>query len=54
MKVGPAFALLAIAIPLSAAAQPAKSLRDQLVGTWSFVIAEIGSSCRSAISRKVC
>jgi Lipocalin-like domain len=25
----------------AAAAQPAKSLRDQLVGTWSFVIAEI-------------
>jgi len=24
-----------------AAAQPAKTLRDQLVGTWSFVIAEI-------------
>ena len=41
MKLGPALALLAIAIPLSAAAQPAKSLRNQLVGTWSFVIAEI-------------
>jgi hypothetical protein len=34
--------LLAIVVPLrSAVAQPAKSLREQLVGTWSFVIAEI-------------
>jgi hypothetical protein len=34
--------LLVIAVPLrSAVAQPAKSLREQLVGTWSFVIAEI-------------
>jgi hypothetical protein len=35
-------ALLAILISLDeAAAQPAKSLRQQLIGTWSFVIAEI-------------
>jgi Lipocalin-like domain len=35
-------AVLAIVIPLrSVLAQPAKSLREQLVGTWSFVIAEI-------------
>jgi hypothetical protein len=35
-------ALLAIVVPLRAVvAQPAKSLREQLVGTWSFVIAEI-------------
>jgi hypothetical protein len=35
-------ALLAIVVPLrEAVAQPAKSLREQLVGTWSFVIAEI-------------
>jgi Lipocalin-like domain len=35
-------AVLAIVIPLrSVVAQPAKSLREQLVGTWSFVIAEI-------------
>jgi hypothetical protein len=27
-----------------AAAQPAKTLRDQLVGTWSFVIAEIATA----------
>jgi hypothetical protein len=34
-----AFALGLVASP--AVAQPAKTLRDQLVGTWSFVIAEI-------------
>jgi len=35
-------ALLAIVVPLRAVvAQPAKPLREQLVGTWSFVIAEI-------------
>jgi hypothetical protein len=35
-------AFLAAALWTSAAAaQPAKSLRDQLVGTWNFVIAEI-------------
>jgi Lipocalin-like domain len=28
----------------TAAAQPAKSLREQLVGTWSFIIAEISSA----------
>jgi len=28
----------------AAAAQPAKSLREQLVGTWNFVIAEITTS----------
>src|ERR1700752_578671 len=38
--------ILAVAFALglvasAAVAQPAKTLRDQLVGTWSFVIAEI-------------
>ena len=37
-----AIAVPAIVIPASCAvAQPAKTLREQLVGTWNFVIAEI-------------
>ena len=39
---GVAFALVLAAA--TAAAQPAKSLREQLVGTWSFIIAEISSA----------
>ena len=38
---------VAVALVLAAAtavAQPAKSLREQLVGTWSFMIAEISSA----------
>ena len=39
------FAMLAVGLCASAAsAQPAKSLKDQLVGTWDFVIAEITSA----------
>jgi len=37
--LGATFALGLVAS--AAVAQPAKTLRDQLVGTWSFVIAEI-------------
>jgi hypothetical protein len=36
--------LLGLALSASAVAQPAKTLREQLVGTWSFVIAEIASA----------
>src|ERR1700681_3816184 len=37
-----AAALLALALPAgAAAAQPAKSLKDQIVGTWNFVVAEV-------------
>ena len=37
-----AAALLAVALSAgAAAAQPAKSLKDQIVGTWNFVVAEI-------------
>jgi Lipocalin-like domain len=37
-----AAALLALAMSAgAAAAQPAKSLKDQIVGTWNFVVAEI-------------
>jgi lipocalin-like protein len=34
-------ALFVLALPFGASAQAAKSLREQLVGTWNFVIAEI-------------
>src|ERR1700687_1277805 len=35
-------AVLALALPAgAAAAQPAKSLKDQIVGTWNFVVAEV-------------
>ena len=37
-----AAALLALALPAgAAAAQPATSLKDQIVGTWNFVVAEV-------------
>ena len=37
-----AAAMLALALSAgAAAAQPAKSLRDQIVGTWNFVVAEV-------------
>ena len=37
-----AAAMLALALSAgAAAAQPAKSLKDQIVGTWNFVVAEI-------------
>jgi hypothetical protein len=37
-----AAALLALALSAgAAAAQPAKSLKDQIVGTWNFVVAEV-------------
>src|SRR3977135_2999543 len=37
-----AAALLALAVSVgAAAAQPAKSLKDQIVGTWNFVVAEV-------------
>src|ERR1700736_2189213 len=37
-----AAATLALVVSVgAAAAQPAKSLRDQIVGTWNFVVAEI-------------
>jgi hypothetical protein len=34
-----AAALLALVVSAGAAAQPAKSLKDQIVGTWNFVVA---------------
>ena len=36
-----AAALLALMLSAGAAAQPAQSLKDQIVGTWNFVIAEV-------------
>jgi hypothetical protein len=36
-----AAAMLALALSAGAAAQPANSLRDQIVGTWNFVVAEV-------------
>src|SRR5260221_10249449 len=37
-----AAATLALAVSVgAAAAQPAKSLKDQIVGTWNFVVAEV-------------
>jgi lipocalin-like protein len=37
-----AAALLALVLPAGpAAAQPANSLKDQIVGTWDFVVAEV-------------
>ena len=36
-----AAAMLALALSAGAAAQPAKSLKDQIVGTWNFVVAEV-------------
>ena len=41
MKAGLAATLVLGLGVSSAVAQPAKTLRDQLVGTWAFVIAEI-------------
>ena len=39
-----AAALLALALPAgAAAAQPATSLKDQIVGTWNFVVAEVAA-----------
>ena len=34
-------ALLTLAMSAGAAAQPAASLKDQIVGTWNFVVAEV-------------
>jgi hypothetical protein len=40
-----AAALLALALSAgAAAAQPARSLRDQIVGSWNFVVAEVTAS----------
>jgi hypothetical protein len=36
-----AAALLALVLSAGAAAQPAMSLKDQIVGTWNFVVAEV-------------
>src|SRR5216684_4351227 len=36
-----AAAALALAVSVGAAAQPANSLKDQIVGTWNFVVAEV-------------
>ena len=42
MKPGFITALLALALSAgAAAAQPAKSLKDQIVGSWNFVVAEV-------------
>ena len=42
MKLRTIAALLALALSAGfAAAQPAKSLKDQIVGTWDFVVAEV-------------
>ena len=38
-----AAATLALALSAGAAAQPATSLKDQIVGTWNFVVAEVTS-----------
>ena len=35
--------LLALALSAAAAAQPAQSLKDQIVGTWNFVVAEVNA-----------
>jgi hypothetical protein len=44
MKLKIAAALLALALSAStAAAQPVKSLKEQIVGTWNFVVAEVAS-----------
>jgi hypothetical protein len=36
-----AAAMLTLALSAGAAAQPANSLKDQIVGTWNFVVAEV-------------
>ena len=36
-----AAAFLALALSAAAAAQPATSMKDQIVGTWNFVVAEV-------------
>ena len=36
-------AMLALVLSAAAAAQPAKSLKDQIVGTWNFVVAEVNA-----------
>jgi Lipocalin-like domain len=36
-----AAAMLALALSAGAAAQPANSLKDQIVGSWNFVVAEV-------------
>jgi hypothetical protein len=41
MKLRTIAALLAVALSAGAAAQPANSLKDQIVGTWNFVVAEV-------------
>jgi hypothetical protein len=41
MKPGFIAVLLALALSASAAAQPAMSLKDQIVGSWNFVVAEV-------------
>jgi hypothetical protein len=44
MKFRTIVALLALALSAAAAAaQPAKSLKDQIVGSWNFVVAEVNS-----------
>ena len=36
-------AMLALVLSAAAAAQPAKSLKDQIVGSWNFVVAEVNA-----------
>ena len=43
MKLKIAATLLALALSAAAAAQPAKSLKEQIVGTWNFVVAEVAA-----------
>ena len=45
MKLRIAATLLALAVSVgaTAAAQPAKSLKEQIVGTWNFVVAEVSA-----------
>ena len=44
MKLRIAATLLALAVSTgAAAAQPAKGLKDQIVGTWNFVVAEVAA-----------
>ncbi len=45
MKLRTIAAMLALALSAgTAAAQPAPALKDQIVGTWNFVVAEVNAS----------
>jgi len=57
MKPGFITALLALALSAGgAAAQPANSLKDQIVGSWNFVVAEVtapdGKKCFRSAGRR--